>query len=102
MVAVAVVSMPMLTSIIPTPMSGMSAITPLTFVTCVVKAPSDEIGPVLSFENRTIVRIIESVTIMPMPGRISIISVSGIISFVDDYRRRRNPDTNTHMHLRIS
>jgi hypothetical protein len=49
----------------------------------VVKTPTVEIGPVVSFEERTIVVEIEPVPVVTVPGGVVIISIAGEFGFTD-------------------
>ena len=53
-----------------------------TFEAFMVKMPSVEICPVFPFESRPIVPVVDTVTIMSVPGRIRIIGISGIVSLI--------------------
>ena len=101
-VAASMISSPM---IIMSPVDRSASSTsgaPIMFKSCVVKTSPIEIGPVLSFENRAIMCIVEPVPVMTVPGRIGIIGISRIISFINDNRRWRNANADIHMNLRIS
>jgi hypothetical protein len=75
----------------------------IMFVPVVIETSSGNITSVISFEGRAIMCIIITVTIMSMPGGISIISIPGIIVFIDHNRRRdANPDMGIYVNLRIS
>ena len=50
--------------------------------TIVVEAPSGEISPVFSFESDLIMGIVSLVMIVPVPGRVSVIGISRVMSFV--------------------
>lgn len=54
----------------------------------VVKTTTVEISPVVSFEERTIVVEIEPVPVVPVPGRIIIISVAGEFGFTNGRGRK--------------
>jgi hypothetical protein len=56
-----------------------------TLKTVMVEASSGKIGPVFSFEGGVIMGIVSTVTVMPAPGRISVISISRVISFIETY-----------------
>jgi hypothetical protein len=49
----------------------------------VVKTPTVEISPVVPFEERTIVFEVEPIPVVPVPGRVVIISIAGEIGFAD-------------------
>ena len=51
--------------------------------TFVVETSSGEVSPVFSFESGLIVGIVNLVTIMPVPGRIRVIGISGVMSFIE-------------------
>jgi hypothetical protein len=55
----------------------------LALIPVVIKVPAMEIGAVFSLKPGMIMVIISAVTIMSVPCRIAIISISGIRSFVD-------------------
>jgi hypothetical protein len=44
-----------------------------------------EIGPVVSFEERTIVFEVETIPIVTVPGRVVIVSIAGKIGFTDGW-----------------
>lgn len=47
----------------------------------VVKTPTVEIGPVIPFEDRTIVFEIETIPVVTVPGRVVIIGIAGEVGF---------------------
>jgi hypothetical protein len=49
----------------------------------VVKSTAVEIGPVVSFEERTIVFKVEPIPVVPVPGRVVIISIAGEFGFAN-------------------
>jgi hypothetical protein len=53
------------------------------FKPCVVKSTMEEISPVVPFEERTIVFEVEPIPVMPVPGRVVIISIAGEVGFAD-------------------
>jgi hypothetical protein len=53
----------------------------LAFPPCVVKAPTIEIGPVVSFEIRPVVGVVYPIAIVTAPGRIVIIDITGEFGF---------------------
>jgi hypothetical protein len=48
---------------------------------CAVEATMIEIGPVISFEERTVVIEVETIPVVTVPGRVVIISIAGEIRF---------------------
>jgi len=65
------------------------------FETRMVEPSSAKISPMFSFKGGTVMFVIEAITVMAVPGRIGIISVSGIFPFI----YYGCSDTNVHMHL---
>lgn len=64
-----------------------------TLKTFVVETPSGKISLVFSFKSRLIMGIVSAVTIMVVPGRISVIGMPRVMSFIEAY---------THVDLGIS
>ena len=60
---------------------GVTAATTFVFVPGMVEGPAIKICPVIPFEIRTVVCIVETVAEVAVPGRIVIVGISGIISF---------------------
>ena len=56
-----------------------------TLKTVMVEASSGKINPVFSFESGLIMGIVSTVTIMAVPGRIGIIGISRVMSFIEAY-----------------
>jgi hypothetical protein len=52
-------------------------------ITIMVEAPSREISPVFSFESGLIMGIVSLVTIVPVPGRIGVVGISRVMSFIE-------------------
>ena len=57
----------------------------LAFVTIVVKAATVEVRAVFSLEPGMVMIVVSAVMIVSVPGRIGVIGVAGIGSFVDAY-----------------
>jgi hypothetical protein len=55
--------------------------TAVVFKPGVVKATVVEISPVVSFEKRAIMFKVETIPVVPVPGRVIVISVSGEVGF---------------------
>ena len=53
----------------------------VAIVTVVVKTMSGKIGPVFPLKPEVIMGIVSAVAIMPVPGRIGVIGVPGVIVF---------------------
>jgi hypothetical protein len=53
------------------------------FEPAVVETTTVEISPMVSFEERTIVFEVETIPVVPVPGRIIIISIAGEFGFTD-------------------
>ena len=51
--------------------------------TFMIEAPSGKISPVFSFESGLIMGIVGLVAIMSVPGRIRVIGISRVMSFVE-------------------
>jgi|HubBroStandDraft_1064217.scaffolds.fasta_scaffold19275_2 hypothetical protein len=51
--------------------------------TFMIEAPSGKINPVFSFESGLVMGIVNLVTIMPVPGRIRVVGISRVMSFVE-------------------
>jgi hypothetical protein len=64
-----------------------------TLVTIMVEAPTGKIGVVFPFESRLIVGIVSTVTIMSVPGWISVVGIPRVMSFIE---------ANAHVDLGIS
>src|ERR1700738_5359254 len=95
MIAMPMISMPPSAVVLVASSPGV----PIMFETFVVKASSIEIGSVLSFEKGVIMFVVIVVTIMSVPGRIGIISIPGVIRFVD--YGCRYPDTDMGLHTNL-
>jgi len=54
----------------------------------VVEGPALEIRPVVSFESAMVMLVIITIAIMAIPGRIVIIGIARVISFIYNYGRR--------------
>lgn len=70
----------------------MIAVTPVVFAleTVMIETPSRKILPMFPIEPVVVVLEINMVPVMPMPGGIGIISVSGVVRFIDrDMRTNR-------------
>jgi hypothetical protein len=93
----AIIMSSMITSIVATPAAPMI----FTLETFVIKTPSIEIGSMISFEIGAIVSIVKTIAVMSMPGRIGIIGISWIISFIDHDRWRRYSDADTCFHANL-
>ncbi len=61
-------------------------IAPFVYEPGVVEMPAMEVSPVVSFKERTVVFEIEPIPVVPVPGRIVIVGVSGEIGFTDSRR----------------
>jgi hypothetical protein len=72
----------------------------LALKTGVVKVPSVEIASVFSFKDSVIVLEIETVAIMPVPGGIGVIRISGVIGFID--YGSRNSDAHIYTDLCVT
>lgn len=70
----------------------MIAVTPVVFAleTVMIETSSRKILPMFPIEPVVVVLEINMVPVMPMPGGIGIISVSGVVRFIDrDMRTNR-------------
>ena len=58
----------------------------LAFETFVVESPATEVGAMFPLEAIVIVRIVDAIAIVSMPGGITIVGITGVVSFkVDAY-----------------
>jgi hypothetical protein len=93
-----VITPSIMSSMIASVVSTSTAPMILALETLVVKTPSIKIGSVFPFEIGAIVGIVKTIAVMSMPGRIGIVGISWIISFIDHDRGRRNSDADMRFH----